>query len=86
MTVDPMSPVSRSLALDLPQPPISWAAIWAGAAVAVAASIVLTLAGAGLGYALAFPALASRSSLQAFTPEVGAGTAAAVDSADSCSA
>lgn len=73
MTVDPISPVSRPVALDLPQPAISWAAIWAGAAVAVAASIVLTLAGAGLGYALAFPALASRSSLHAFTPEVGAG-------------
>ena len=73
MTVDPTSPSSRSGALDLPQPALCWGAIWAGAAVAVAASIALTLASAGLGYRLAFPALASRSSLLAFTPEVGAG-------------
>ena len=73
MTVDPISPVSRPVALDVPQSAISWAAIWAGAAIAVAASIVLTLAGAGLGYDLAFSTLASRSSLHAFTPEVGAG-------------
>ena len=73
MTVDPISSAARSGAPVLPQPAISWAAIWAGASVAVAASMVLTLAAAGLGYALAFPSLASRSSLQAFTPELGAG-------------
>ena len=73
MTADPLSPVSNSGAVILPQPAISWAAIWAGASVAVAASIVLTLAASGLGYALAFSALASRSSLQAFTPQLGAG-------------
>jgi hypothetical protein len=54
------------------QPAISWGAIWAGAVVAVAASLVLTLAAAGLGYNTGFPGLASRSSLRAFSPEVGA--------------
>jgi hypothetical protein len=58
---------------DLPQAPISWAAIWAGAAVAVATSVVLTLAAAGIGYTLGYPGLASRASLSAFSPSVGAG-------------
>ena len=73
MTVDSISPVPRTGALVAPQPAISWAAIWAGASVAVAASLVLTLVAAGLGYALAFPAMETRSSLQAFTPELGGG-------------
>jgi len=73
MTVDPISTSPDRVTTVLPQPAISWAAIWAGAAVAVASSIVLTLAAAGLGYTLALPALASRGSLLSFTPEVGAG-------------
>ena len=75
MTVDPISPLPGAATVQL-APPISWAAIWAGAAVAVATSVVLTLAAAGLGYTLAFPGLASRGSLQAFTPELGAGAIA----------
>ncbi|MEI9965262.1 MAG: hypothetical protein WDM92_11775 [Caulobacteraceae bacterium] len=63
----------RSVALPVPQPAVSWAAIWAGASVAVATSLLLTMAGAGLGYALGFPGLASRDSLAAFTPTLGAG-------------
>lgn len=58
------------------QPALSWSAIWAGAAVALAASLVLTLAAAGVGYAVGFPGLATRTSLEAFTPEVGAGAIA----------
>ncbi len=73
MTVDPILPLSGSATLTSPEPPISWPAIWAGAAVAVATSVVLTLAAAGLGYTLAFPGLPSRGSLHAFTPELGAG-------------
>jgi hypothetical protein len=53
--------------------PVSWGAIWSGATVAVAASVALTAAGAGLGYALSYSALATRSSLAGFTPTVGAG-------------
>ena len=55
------------------KPPVSWAAIWAGAVVGVAVTLVLTLAGAGLGYSLSYSAVATRGSLAAFTPEVGAG-------------
>ena len=76
MTMDPISPLPGAATPYLPQPPISWAAIWAGAAVAVATSIVFTLAASGLGYTLAFSALPSRGSLQAFTPELGAGAIA----------
>jgi hypothetical protein len=53
-------------------PPVSWGAIWAGAVVGVATSILLTAVAAGLGFSLGFPGLASRASLSAFTPEVGA--------------
>ena len=53
--------------------PVSWAAIWAGAIVAVAVTVVLTLAGAGLGYSLSYSMVATRGSLSAFTPEIGAG-------------
>ena len=56
-----------------PQAPISWAAIWAGASVAVAFALVLTLAAAGLGYAVGLPGLATRSSLASFNPTVGSG-------------
>jgi hypothetical protein len=52
---------------------VSWAAIWAGAIVAVAVTMVLTLAGAGLGYSLSLSGVATRGSLSAFTPEIGAG-------------
>jgi hypothetical protein len=53
-------------------PPVSWGAIWAGAVVGVATSMLLTAVAAGLGFSLGFPGLASRASLSAFTPEVGA--------------
>jgi hypothetical protein len=56
-----------------PKAPVSWGAICAGAAVAVASSIVLTLAAAGLGYTVSYSAVASRGFLSAFTPTVGAG-------------
>ena len=55
------------------KPTISWGAIWAGAVVAIAASVLLTIAAAGLGFAVAYSPLSSRSSLSGFTPEVGAG-------------
>ena len=54
-------------------PALSWSAIWAGAVVTVAASLLLSLAAAGLGYDVGSPGLATRSSLRAFAPEVGAG-------------
>ena len=73
MTLDQPALGSVATASTWPQPAISWAAIWAGAAVAVAVSMALTLAAAGIGYAIGFPGLASRASLSAFTPEVGAG-------------
>lgn len=56
-----------------PLPAISWSAVWAGATVAVAASLVLSLAAAGLGYDAGFPGLATKSSLTAFSPVIGAG-------------
>jgi hypothetical protein len=60
-------------AAGLAHPPaISWSAVWAGAVVAVAASLLLSLAAAGLGYDVGLPGLATRSSLKAFAPEVGA--------------
>ena len=45
----------------------------AGAIVAVAISVLLTLAGAGLGFAVPYSPLGSRASLSGFTREVGAG-------------
>ncbi len=68
--IDPPASAGRREALASP---ISWGAIWAGAAVAVAASVVLTLAAAGLGFAVSYSPLGSRGSLSGFTPEVGAG-------------
>lgn len=56
-----------------PQSAISWSAIWAGATVTVAASLVLSLAAAGLGYDTGFPGFATKSSLAAFALEIGAG-------------
>ena len=61
----------------LTQPAISWSAIWAGAFVALAASLVLTLAAAGVGYDTGLPGLTTRTSLKAFDPVVGA-TAVAI--------
>lgn len=55
------------------EPALSWSAIIAGALVALAASILLTLLAAGFGYDLAFGALPSRASDAAFTPALGAG-------------
>ena len=58
---------------DLPrEPALSWSAIWAGATVAVASSLLLSLAAAGLGYDVGFPGLQTRASLRVFAPEVGA--------------
>jgi hypothetical protein len=53
-------------------PPVSWGAIFAGAAVGVATSLLLGAVGAGLGFSLGYPGLASHESLAGFTPEVGA--------------
>jgi hypothetical protein len=55
---------------------ISWSAVAAGALVALATSIVLTLLAAGFGWTVGFGGLASRSSLAAFTPEFGAAAVA----------
>ena len=56
----------------LPQSAISWSAVWAGAVVALAASLLLTLAAAGVGYDTGLPGLATKTSLKAFDPMVGA--------------
>jgi hypothetical protein len=58
------------------EPEISWSAVAAGAVVALATSIVLTLLAAGFGWTFGFGGLASRSSLAAFTPEFGAAAVA----------
>jgi hypothetical protein len=63
------TPEGRALLLE---PALSWSAIVAGAFVAVAASVLLTLLAAGFGYDLAFGGLSTRRSLAAFTPELGA--------------
>lgn len=61
-------------AYDRPrEPEISWSAVTAGAVVGLTTSIVLTLLAAGFGWTFAFGGLASRSSLAAFTPLLGAG-------------
>ena len=56
-----------------PAAPISWASIIAGAVVSVAVSILLTLLAAGFGATLTPAGLATRGSLSAFTPVLGAG-------------
>lgn len=56
-----------------PLPAISWSAVWAGAFVALATSLLLSLAASGVGFDVGSPGLATRSSLKAFEPEVGAG-------------
>jgi hypothetical protein len=54
------------------EPPLSWSAIIAGAVVAVALSVLLTLLAAGFGYSLSASVMTGRASLAAFTPIAGA--------------
>ena len=56
---------------------MSWSAVFAGAAASVALGVVLTTLAAGFGLEAPYPGSASRASLGAFTPEVGAGAVAA---------
>lgn len=65
--------VETRIDVALPRSAVSWGAICAGAAVAVATSIVLTMAAAGLGFSLSYSSVATRGFLAAFTPTVGAG-------------
>lgn len=58
------------------EPPISWSAIVAGALVALAISMFLTVLAAGFGYDLMTGAVASQRGLDAFTPELGAAAVA----------
>lgn len=60
----------RDLILE-PHSAVSWGAVFAGAVAALALLLLLTTLGAGFGLKLA-PWLASRASLQVFTPIVGA--------------
>ncbi len=55
-----------------PQSAVSWGAIWAGASVALASGMILSLAAGGLGYTVSYSGLASRTSLANFTPIAGA--------------
>ncbi len=63
----------RALLLE---PTLSWSAIVAGALVALATSVFLTLLAAGFGYDLTAGGLSTRQSLAAFTPGLGAGAIA----------
>lgn len=58
------------------EPVLSWSAIIAGALVALAVSILLTLLAAGFGLNLAVGGVSSPGSLSAFTPELGAAAVA----------
>jgi hypothetical protein len=58
------------------EPALSWSAIIAGAVVALAVSVFLTVLASGFGYDLAASGIASQRSLDAFTPELGAGAIA----------
>ncbi len=62
-----------SAVTERPQAAITWSAVWAGAFVAVASSLLLSLAAAGVGFQVGLPGIATRASLKAFEPEVGAG-------------
>ena len=53
-------------------PVVSWSAVFAGAAVSLALSMLLTALGAGFGMSLAVGGVASRGSLSGFTPVLGA--------------
>lgn len=55
-----------------PEPTLSWSSIIGGAVVAVATSLFLGLLATGLGLDLSSGGVASRASLAAFTPQVGA--------------
>jgi hypothetical protein len=55
---------------------VSWPAIFAGAVVAVATGLILTLLAAGFGLSLGFPGLSTQDSLKSFTPEFGAAAVA----------
>src|SRR5580658_4199990 len=68
--------VTRSGRTLIFEPVLSWSAILAGAAVALATSALLTLLAAGFGYDLSVGGFASRSSIEAFSPELGAATIA----------
>lgn len=59
-------------ALAVRESVVSWPAIFAGAVVAVAVGLLLTLLAAGFGLSVSFPGLSTQASLQAFTPELGA--------------
>jgi hypothetical protein len=52
---------------------LSWSAIIAGATVALATSLLLTLLAAGFGVSVAYGGRASHTLLAAFSPEFGAG-------------
>jgi hypothetical protein len=58
------------------EPALSWSAIAAGALVALATSLLLTLLASGFGFNLAGEGIASPGSLSGFTPEAGAGAVA----------
>jgi hypothetical protein len=70
MASDPL--IARGPALVV-EPALSWSAILAGAFVAVAAGILLTFVGQGLGFPLIFAGLATHGDLTAFSPALGAG-------------
>ena len=72
MSTDLIVDIAPPPILDRPHPAISWSAVWAGAAVAVASSLLLSLAAAGLGYDTGLPGIVTRGSLKAFEPEIGA--------------
>lgn len=71
MTID--AGVPAPFRASVSEPAVSWSAVFAGAVAALVASLLLTLAAAGLGFATAPSALPTRDALAAFTPEVGAG-------------
>ena len=56
-----------------PPSAISWSAVLAGAVVAVSASLLLSLAAAGVGFDTGLPGIVTSGSLKTFAPEVGAG-------------
>lgn len=58
--------------VGLAEPALSWSSIFGGALVALATSVFLGLLAAGFGLELSSGGVASRASLQAFTPETGA--------------
>ena len=63
---------SRAALMTPTHAAVSWSAVLAGAVVSVALAVLLTGLAAGFGMSLAYPGLASRASLEAFTPTLGA--------------